>query len=364
MYHANATNLQTTYTKHCIIKIMDKKKIPFLIIDILREETDKERPISLRAIEDLLQEKYQMQIDRRTTRETVNMLISLYPDSVKEQRINPTNIKYYYQSEFTAMQMHIIFEQLAMNRTLSERETKKLFKKLSKYVPYTDRDMINKIYMKSHLFDNRIIKEEIDFETVVTNFNLIEKALKKKKQIKFNYCGYNLEKKLVQKEGDYQRTPVAITTENGFFYLIARMNEKTKELHYYRIDKIINMQVLDEKAWSKPSKDYNIRNYINKSGSAFSGKIKLYYLHCQMDMLSAVIDSFGKDVTIKPIEGSHLFEARITSGKETIKRFVLSNLGSVTVYKDDELSSEIAEAASEYQRMVKKYQSIAPKYAK
>jgi hypothetical protein len=340
---------------------MDKKKIPLLILDTLREETDKEEPISLGEIEDILQEKYQMRIDRRTTRETLNMLISLYPDSVKEERINPTNIKYYYQSDFTAMQMHIIFEQLAMNRTLSERATKELFAKLSKLIPFSNRAILNKIYKKSQFFDNRIIKEDIDFEVVIDNFNCIEEALKKKKQIKFNYCKYDREVKpgkkaanikLIQTEEDYQTTPVAITTEYGFFYLIARKSEETDKLRYYRLDKIINMQILSERAWKKPRPDYNIRKYINESGSVFHGKVDIYYLRCQQNMLSAVIDSFGRGITNLPVENTSLLEARIRRGRETIKMFVLRNLGKVIVHKNEKLSAEIAEAIEEYNKML------------
>lgn len=88
---------------------------------------------------------------------------------------------------------------------------------------------------------------------IFINIDKINNAIKDKKQISFNYYDYNFEKDLVprlNKEGDlkvYRATPVSMILKNENYYLVLASN-KHNDLSNYRVDRMKNINILDEDA--------------------------------------------------------------------------------------------------------------------
>lgn len=100
-------------------------------------------------------------------------------------------------------------------------------------------------------------------EGVLKNLEIIQKAMREKRKIEFQYFAYDIKKQRVPKrEGNlYITTPVRLLYADEFYYLIT-FNDYWAEQNNdaftpYRVDRMLNVKVSEESA----TKDARISNY-------------------------------------------------------------------------------------------------------
>jgi hypothetical protein len=91
-----------------------------------------------------------------------------------------------------------------------------------------------------------------------------------------------------------------ITGDDENYYLIA-YDEDADSIKHFRVDKLKSIKVLDEKRAGKEKfRQFNLAKYSKMSFGMYGGKHEKVTLRFKEGMVGALIDRFGKDVTLIP----------------------------------------------------------------
>lgn len=162
---------------------------------------------------------------------------------------------------------------------------------------------------------------KIGNSSLVYSIDGIKRALTEKKKIRFNYRQYNLQKNPVyttdeDKKGDgargggntdpeakpkpkvYLENPITLAYVNDRYYLIT-YSDKYDGYTHYRVDRMVNVEVLDDEPRTRNEKiaNFNPDEYLSKMFGMFSGKVeKTVKFLVNEKGLRSVIDRFGVEV--------------------------------------------------------------------
>ena len=138
---------------------------------------------------------------------------------------------------------------------------------------------------------------------ILYNLNLIQKALTKGVQISFDYMIWDRNKKLVKKSDEsYSMNPWALIWANDRYYLYGYdVEEKEGALRErnYRVDKLDNIQLLDEmRNGESQFYTFDANTYVSRRMGMFSGKEQMITVRIPDTLVGPFIDQFGKKIII------------------------------------------------------------------
>ncbi len=149
-------------------------------------------------------------------------------------------------------------------------------------------------------------------ESIYYNVDALQEALQKRRQITFKYFQYNTKKGyLYRHEGSlYTENPVCLIYSNEYYYLVT-YSESEKKLKHYRVDRMDCIEVLKEPiVRNKIITEFDAVEYSKRAFSMYGGEEVAVSLLIKEDIAAAVIDRFGKDVVISPVEDDK-YDARV-----------------------------------------------------
>ena len=169
-------------------------------------------------------------------------------------------------------------------------------------------------------------------------------------KIKFEYWKYEinqkLEKVIVSKP---VVTPYAIVYNEQEFYLIG-IKEGQENFFHYRLDRIKNLKQLDEKRTIAKTSS-QIQAFAESSVEMFGGEAEEIEAICDKILLEAVLDQFGKNITIIKND-EKTFKLKLNVHREGFILWALRNLELVEVVKPISIREEIKRKINEG---IKKY---------
>ena len=86
---------------------------------------------------------------------------------------------------------------------------------------------------------------------------------------------------------------------NDDYYYAVGWSDKRKKMVANRIDRMEDLQILDEKAEKKP-KGFRLTDYSHKVFEMFDGEEVRVMLECRNDLMKYVIDRFGMKFETEP----------------------------------------------------------------
>lgn len=107
----------------------------------------------------------------------------------------------------------------------------------------------------------------------------------------------------MKKEGAYYNvSPWALTWDSENYYLVAYDTESDMVKHY-RVDKIKNLSIIEEKRLGKDKyQSFDLPVFAKKTFAMYGGRDEKISLRCQNHLAGVMIDRFGKDVVMIPDE--------------------------------------------------------------
>ena len=292
-------------------ELQPKKLIIINILDILKKYSDEQHKLSQKEITELLRREYDMTVDRRSVKNNLMDLIesgyqinySERTRKTKDGEENTVLTDWYLSHDFTDSELRLLIDGL-------------LF---SEYIPYSQRiELIEKleglssVYFKSkvkHIFStsNSGISNAQLFYTIDT----LDEAIENKKQVEFEYCSYDTDKKLHPRKSDdgsvrkYIVNPYQMAVTGGRYYLICNY-DKYDDISNYRIDRIKDIIMLDTpiKPFSKTKgKKYGLKlsEHISEHIYMFSSEIIQVRFRAKRYIINDVIDYFGSDIKISDV---------------------------------------------------------------
>lgn len=290
-------NGELTYMSDNIKNANQRLKILYLY-KILLERTDEEHYITMPEIISQLS-LYGITAARKALYEDIEALKVFGLDIVSGRG---TNAGYQVVSrDFELPELKLLADAVSSSRFLTEKKSSELLKKLEK---------LTSIYEAKQIQRQVFIADRVKSgnERIYMNVDAVHRAIAEQKKISFKYFDYDINKKKRYRQGIRTCSPYALTWDDERYYLVAYY-EKYDSISNFRVDRMENVEILPESAQKYPS-GFNLSSYLNSTFSMFSGESEEVKLCFEQSLINAVIDRFGKNVSIFPDDDEH-FTVRV-----------------------------------------------------
>lgn len=325
-----------------------KKATILYVLDILHKYSDEDHRLTQKAIVDLLYETHQIDLDRRTVKQRILELIEFGYEI--EYSGGFSNI--YWQKDITDGELRLLIESLMF----------------SKHIPYSYRqELIGKLeelsgeYFQTKPLEtdktnpsDRIHLENFD---LFTTLSVLEQAIHESKKVTFHYNHYGVDKNLAftykpkeKKDGnpsDYLVNPYEIVSTNGRYYLICNY-DKYDDLSNYRIDRITNIQILDDAR--KPKNEVkglggglDVSKHMEEHIYMFSGASEYVTLSFKKGFINEFVDWFGTETSRFIEQAGDKVTAEVKVNRKAMTKWALQYALHVRVLSPADLVEEIKE---------------------
>lgn len=268
----------------------NKKMLNMLILDILREYTDENHSLTQQEIIKLLDRNYGMECDRRSVKNNVLYLKELGYDISMEKGYQLIS------REFEDAELRMLIDSVLFSKSLSVKQSKSLIEKI--------RAMGSRYFNAKVLHISNLPElHHNDNKQVVYNLDALNEAIDQKRKVSFTYNSYGTDMKLHERRDEkYIVNPYQMVANNGRFYLIGNY-DRYDNISHYRIDRITNVTILDEKR--KPMKNVkglerglNLPRHMAEHIYMFSGESVDVIMLAEKHLMSELVDWFGRDFSI------------------------------------------------------------------
>lgn len=320
------------------MELYEKNGNVLYILNILKKYSDAEHLLSVAEIQRKIKEVYKVEIDTRTIRRNINLLkykmdydISTRDDNGKGYFINRDP-----ETDFEPGEVRAIIDNFSYANYIVPSIAKNIIKKCKN---------IQTIYENEKIKDYHIYANDSKTENaeVIKNIEDISDSIFKHRKIKFEYWKYSITNKLEKKIVSTPIvSPYAIVYSKQEFYLIA-IKDGQVEFYNYRIDRIKNIQILDEKITINKKRS-EIQEFAESSTEMFGGKKEEIEAICHIWLLDTIFDTFGRNVTIEKIlNDEEHFRLEVDTNPLGFKMWAMRNIDLVEVKRPIALRKEMQE---------------------
>ena len=333
-----------------------KKMLIMDILEILRKYSDTEHRLSQKDIIDLLESKFGMKADRKAVARNIADLIDEgyaigyreVPRTTRDAKTGKersANIvtDYYLEHDFTDAELRLLIDGLLFSRHISSSQRKDLIGKL---------EDLSSVYFKSHMTHvNAMPKDRTDNKQLFYTIELLDEAISRKRKVSFKYLSIGTDKKAHPRcrpdgtERVYVCTPYQMAVNEGKYYLICNY-DKYDDITNYRIDRIMDLEILDERG--KPfsslgkagDKNLDLGKYMREHIHMYAGGTVRVTFRIVRRMAGDIVDIFGDGVRFFNETDDHV-DVEAYVNESAMIRFGRSNAPDVVVLSPKNLADEI-----------------------
>ena len=318
------------------------------LMKIFSEETDDSNFLTLQQIIQKLKD-YGVMADRKTLYVDFDELRSFGVDIIME-KIGRNSYYHIGKRDFELPELKLLVDAVQSAKGLTDKKSSELIKKLESMVSKYEAGQLNRqVYIAGRVKTMN--------ESVYYNIDTIHEAINADRQIRFKYFKWDLQKKMkLRKEGDWFRvSPWHLIWDNEYYYLIAYDNENNKIKHY-RVDKMLKISLVDEQREGKEEyKKFDIARYTRGLFGMFGGEETKVTLEVHNSMVSVIIDRFGKDIYITPVDEDHFRTNVNVSVSSQFLGWIMSLGDKVRIVGPDEV---VEQMKAEISRLMGQYNVI------
>lgn len=342
-----------------------KKLLILYILDILQKYTDEEHRLSQKEIMDLLRKEYDMPVDRKAVRRNLMNLMDFgcnieYSEISRKAPVCKTDslpqtgenedestlwTDFYLKAKFTDEELRLLIDSLLFSNHIPYKQLQDLIHKL---------ESLASVYFKSKTqYIYPLSETRTDNKQIFYNIGLLDEAIRKNKKISFEYLEYHTDKKLYAKTNAdgkirvYVVTPYQMAAKEGKYYLICNY-DKYDDVSNYRVDRIRNIQLLDESG--KPfetlkgagNQRLNLAEYMREHVYMYSSEHIYVKFRIVKAMVTDVIEMFGKDVTFSEETQTHV-SVKVKVNERAAEQFAQNYAPDVIVLQPQRLQEKLRE---------------------
>ena len=331
------------------MELYEKNGNAIYILNVLKKYSDEDHQLSAVEIGRKVKEIYNVEIDPRTIRRNINLLKYKmdYDISTREE-----NGKGYYinrdpDTDFEPGEIRAIIDNFSYENYIVPSVAKEIIKKCKN---------MQTVYENEKLKDYQIysVNSKTENAEVIKNIEDISDSIYHNNKIKFEYWKYEITKKLEKQIVSTPTvSPYAIVYNKQEFYLIGIKDGKD-EFYHFRLDRMKNVKKLDEKITIKRTKA-QIKDFAESTVEMFGGQKEEIEAICDIRLLNAVLDIFGKNITIEKIsKDDEHFKLIVDANALGFKMWAMRNIDLVEVKKPitlrEEMRKIVEEASKKYSK--------------
>ena len=277
----------------------DNQKLKMLyLVKILSEETDDSHALTLQEIVSRL-EAYGVNADRKTLYKDFVELENYGYEILREQ-IGRTVTYHLGARKFELPELKLLVDAVQSSKFITEKKSRQLIKKL---------ESMASIHEAKHLHRQVLISGRIKAmnESIYYNVDMLHEAINADRQIRFQYFQWNVSRKQeLRRNGEwYHISPWCLMWDDENYYLVA-YDSRDHKIKHYRVDKIIRLSITDVSREGKQEfREFDAARYTRSLFGMYGGEPITVSLEGRNQLVGALIDRFGKDITIIPVDESH-----------------------------------------------------------
>jgi len=284
----------------------NQKMKPLYLARILLEHTDEHNVMTAQEIISALA-MYDVPANRKSIYDDIEALKTYGLDI--ELRRGTAGGYYIASRDFELPELKLLVDAVQSSRLITGRKSDALIKKLAKLTSSTQAKQLKR---QVHIQG----RAKTLNETVYYTIDSIHEAINTGKKIQFKYFSYNISKKRVYSKDSkaYIRTPVALCWNDDKYYLITFSPKFEIPFATYRVDRMVDVEILDEKADKCKKTEFNIINYIKQNFGMFTGETMTAKIKFDESLVNVVLDQFGTDTQfVKAGEGKFIVTADVSA---------------------------------------------------
>lgn len=266
-----------------------KMKLIYLM-KILLERTDENNVLTIQELLVALAE-YDIKAERKSIYTDMEMLRGYGLDI--EMRQTKTFGYYVASRQFELPELKLLVDAVQSSRFITHKKSDELIKKLASL---TSNAQAKQLRRQVFVAD----RPKAINESVYYNIDAIHIAINEGYKISFKYFDYDLSKKRAyRKDGElYSHTPLALCWNDDKYYLICH-SAKYDNFTHYRVDRMSDVAVCEEKADKIDRNRFNISEHIKQVFGMFGGEVVNATLRFDNSLINTVLDRFGTGIVLK-----------------------------------------------------------------
>ena len=272
---------------------MDKdlklKLRPFYLAQILYERTDEDHSLSTAELMEILENEYGIKTHRQRIPADVEVLRSF---GMEIQEIMSSQKRYNLISrEYDIAELKLLIDAVESSKFITKKKSEELVAKLSKMAGRNQAENLK----RNIAAEDRI---KYDNESILLIIDGINEAINAGKKISFLYFKYDVRKepKLRNDGKPWIFSPHKLVWNGDFYYMVG-VFDNGKRVGTFRVDRIMKRpDILEEDALPFPV-DFDFEKHLQTSFRMYGTKYTTVDLICSNDVMDAILDKFGKEVT-------------------------------------------------------------------
>lgn len=313
---------------------LEPKKLALVrILQILQKYSDRDHPLRQEDIVQRLKQEYGLTIERKAIGRNLSLLREAGFE-IKSARAG----SYLDERTFTDAELRILIDGVLSSKYITAKYSRDLIDKLCG---------LSNRYFRSHVRYIYSVGEwdKTDNQALFCSIELVDEAIEKRKQICFDYNKYGIDKRL-HKTHTHYASPYQLILHNQRYYLMAR-DEYWKNLVYYRLDRITNMRITDQKLEPITTIEgyeggINYKELSTALPYMFSDKPEWVEFTADRHIIDQIIDWFGKDIRIRQnAEDPSVVRIFVKVSLSAMEHWAMQYAGNVCVTAPRELAEKI-----------------------
>ena len=294
--------------------------------DFFEEKTDEDHPAKAPEIIEYLHQ-HGVDVERKAIYPGVRALES-YGLVLKDPDKDRNKTYYLRERDFEPSEVKLILDSVASSKFLSEKKSLELMKKLKKLVNVHHR----------HELDRQVKvagRVKSMNESTINNLDHIHNAVTANKTLKFKYFHYNVKKEQeFTREGKYYEvSPWVVIYDNSNYYLLAYVDD---DIRTFRVDRMKSVHTGENERQGKEQfESFDLGKYTKQTFGMFSGKEEKVDMVFHNSLIDTVIDKFGKDVWIMPVDDHHFKATATVAVSSQFFGWIFGLGGKVTIVGPD-----------------------------
>ena len=284
----------------------NKKLSIIYILEILKEYSDENHPLTQNEILKKLYTCYGMECERKSVGANIDNLIEAGYDIVKCDGGGC----YLGEREFEQSEISFLVDAVFSSRAIDSTKSRKLAEKISAFSSKFNQKKYNYIYKSDEI--SRTSNKQLFF-----TIDILHDAIEQKKQVEFSYDRPYISKENQDKQQSkrYVVNPYFLVNNQGRYYLVCNYDHY-ENISNYKLELIKNIKILETD--SKPitkvkgfENGFDVAKYANEnlymfSADSVSATLKLYDEYA----VSIIADWFGKNASIYQKNGAFFADVK------------------------------------------------------
>lgn len=323
--------------------LIPKKLSLIRILNILEKYSDENHPLKQEQIAKYLSDVYGLELERKAIGSNLALLKDIGYEIVSDRHGS-----YLAERTFEDSEIRMLIDGVLSSKYITAKQSKDLIDKLCS---------LSNIYFRSNVKHIYSVNDwsKTKNSSVFYNIDLISEAIETKRQIKFDYNKYGIDKKL-HKSSDNIVSPYQLILHNQRYFLLS-YNEDKRQVVNYRIDHITNIEISDKVATDIHTiKAYKSGLDYKKLSTAFpymfTDEPEWITFAITEDRFDHVIDWFGYDLKAENQDGK--IKVTVTASPNAFEYWAMQYLNYVEVLSPIKLRDKIIENLKQgYQKYTK-----------